>query len=195
MLFYTRPHKHLCFKYLSCLNKSYYYYYHTRCVKRLRYCAHSDWLVIYIHIRPYSNSQTDCMSNIATAWSDSLSFPTSMIYHSANLNDDLQPLGCISCNCYCVVCLQAWPVYNHEILAFSHPGEVCRCDYSAKSCKKLLVWQKTGTPHLLYISVLRWFSIQHTLKMPHNYTNKSELWWNSTQAFTLIFTQSCMWCS
>ena len=26
-MFYTRPHKHLCFKYLSCLNKSYYYYY------------------------------------------------------------------------------------------------------------------------------------------------------------------------
>ena len=23
---HTRPHKHLCFKYLSCLNKSYYYY-------------------------------------------------------------------------------------------------------------------------------------------------------------------------
>ena len=27
-MFYTRPHKHLCFKYVSCLNKSYYYYYY-----------------------------------------------------------------------------------------------------------------------------------------------------------------------
>ena len=30
-MFYTRPHKHLCFKYVSCLNKSYYYYYYRYC--------------------------------------------------------------------------------------------------------------------------------------------------------------------